>query len=91
MQITIDQDELEAAVRDYVKNQGLSQPVGSIDFTVTRGQGSGNKVITEIHLGEVELAVKTPPAIKAVDTTESEPGPSEEVPAGTLFGGASAS
>jgi hypothetical protein len=34
MQITIKQDELEIAVRDFITKMGVSRPIGEITFTV---------------------------------------------------------
>ena len=48
MQISIEQDELELAVRDYVQKMGISRSIGEIDFTATRGTGSGIRTTIEV-------------------------------------------
>lgn len=47
MLITLNQDELETAVRDYVQKMGVSASISKVDFTAGRGpQG----ITTEIEL-----------------------------------------
>ena len=62
MKITINQDELEVAVRDYVAKMGLTLPVGNIDFTAARSQG--NQIVTEIELSEREVPVDSTPVLR---------------------------
>lgn len=57
MQITLKQDELEVAVRDYVVKMGITRPVGNISFTSTRGADGG--IVTDIDLDEPKEAVVT--------------------------------
>ena len=51
MQMTIPQDELETAIRNYVSGIGLTLEVTAINFTAARSQGG--KIITEIELGAI--------------------------------------
>jgi hypothetical protein len=48
MQIRIEQNELEVAVRDYIRKAGISRIVGEINFTATRSGGAG--IVTEIEV-----------------------------------------
>lgn len=55
MQIQLTEDELEVAVRDYIKKMGISRPVGDIKFTATRGENAGISTTVEV---EEELPAK---------------------------------
>ena len=69
MQIQLVEDELEVAVRDYIKKMGISRPVGNINFTATRGENAG--ILTTVEVEESEAPVvadtvaKRAPAAKA--------------------------
>lgn len=85
MQITIKQDELEVAVRDYVKKLGLNLPVGEIDFTAARSQGG--QIVTEITLAPMEQAPapevtgkihEAKADLRTVKSGKSEPEPAAE-------------
>ena len=55
MQITLVEDELTVAVRDYVKKMGITYLVGDIQFRATRGKpGSDTQggVETTVTVGE---------------------------------------
>lgn len=52
MQITIKQEELELALREYIAKLGIGRPIHSINFTATRGQGN-NKILTEVELNDI--------------------------------------
>ena len=97
MQISIEQDELELAVRDYVQKMGISRSIGEIDFTATRGTGSG--IRTTIEVGDVtnsEASVTTLSSVgaeideapEANSTTEGPPEKAAETAVETesLFG-----
>ena len=57
MQIQIKQDELETAIKNYLKLQGLERPVVSVVFTQARSQGG--RITTDIQLGEVSEYIPT--------------------------------
>ena len=57
MQIQIKQDELETAIKNYLKLQGLERPVVSVVFTQARSQGG--RITTDIVLGEVSEYIPT--------------------------------
>jgi hypothetical protein len=75
MQITINQDELEIAVRDYIVKQGITRPVGEINFTVQRSPS--NPILTEITLGEFGQDRRAP----AADPRPTAPAAAPEKPA----------
>jgi hypothetical protein len=60
MQITITQDELETAVKDYIATLGITRAVGDIRFIASRGAGE-QKIVTEIELTRDAPAVATAP------------------------------
>ena len=51
MLLQIQQNELEAAVRDYVSKMGIARPVGEIKFTATRSGNAG--ILTEIEFADI--------------------------------------
>lgn len=85
MQMTIPQDELETAIRNYVSGIGLTLEVTAINFTAARSQGG--KIITEIELGaigsnqtetpqEKQLAAVAPtPAVAKAQPKKAEAAP----------------
>lgn len=62
MKITIDQQELEQAVRDYVRKNGVTREVEAIDFTASRGEAG---TVTTVTLGS-EIVASEPAALTAV-------------------------
>ena len=51
MQITLKQDELEIAVRQYLQKVGFGGRVGEVKFSNTRnGTGGSNQVLTEVEM-----------------------------------------
>jgi hypothetical protein len=70
MQISIEQDELELAVRDYVQKMGISRSIGEIDFTATRGTGSG--IRTTIEVGGITNSEATVTSLASVGNEVDE-------------------
>ena len=76
MKITIEQAELEQAVRDYVLKNGIRREVKAIEFTASRGDAG---TVTTVELGK-DLPADTPTvASEAVVEIAPEPAP-EVVP-----------
>lgn len=81
MQITITQDELEIAVRDYIASQGIDRPIQTINFTQTRGSNSQG-IVTEIEFEMLRSANApsrpAPSKPRAVELTSPEEATPEE-------------
>lgn len=56
MQLSIEQSELETAVRQYVEGQGIARAIETIDFSATRGDRG---IITTIDFAD-QGAAKAP-------------------------------
>jgi hypothetical protein len=54
MNITMEQPDLEAAIRDYINKMGITRPVGAISFTQRRGENAG--ITTEIEITDPSQA-----------------------------------
>lgn len=78
MQITINQDELEVAVRDYVAKQGITRTVGDINFTAVRSPS--NQILTEIVLSDKAATTSTPagPNVRSVTPVAEAQAPAPE-------------
>jgi hypothetical protein len=72
MKITLQQSEIEQAIREHVQNMGMNMPINSIDFTAGRG-ASG--ITADLDLGGAGTA-----PVALVQEVESNPvtSPSEE-------------
>lgn len=76
MQILLKQPDIEQAIRDYIKNSGITRPVTSIDFTATRGPAG---IQAEIQLNSLSaVAVNTVPAAAAATDTASNSEPADQ-------------
>jgi hypothetical protein len=65
MQITLKQDELELAVRSYIRTMGMNFEVSSVKFTPTRGSDG---IVTEVEIGAAPVETTTNTILKAVDS-----------------------
>ena len=96
MQISLKQEELELALKDYVLKMGLTAPIEHIVFTAARSQGG--RIITEINLGGIDASIPNThqsvnvPASGAVSDSQSPtilkeatPVAKEEVSIGDLI------
>ena len=80
MKIQLNQEELETAVKDYVRTMGFSGKVDTINFTATRSNGIETDVeIGQLHSVEVttssstESATNTQPASTAKKAKTEKP------------------
>lgn len=91
MQIILKQEDLEKAVRNYIREMGLSRPVGTIEFSTTRSPTTTQAEITleapdaivdkPAPVGdELPRAKPAPEKSKAKFAPEPEPVKAEPVP-----------
>lgn len=78
MIITLNQSDLEAAIRSHIRNLGIVAEASSINFTAGR---SPQGITAEIELGEVAPAAEAPkgvtekPAVAKVEVVTPETTP----------------
>lgn len=83
MRLTLNQPEIEQAVRDYLEAQGFSRDIGAIDFTAGRGT-TGLYAEINFEMGAAEPA--SPANVTSIATANDKaPDPvaepaTEEVP-----------
>jgi hypothetical protein len=68
MQITLNQNDIEQAIRQYVTKMGITRPIDEINFTQTRT--GGVKIGAEIELIDPDT----------VNTSEAKPAANESTP-----------
>ena len=71
MQISIKQDELEVAVRDYIMKCGITRAVGDISFTATRSGADG--IVTSVEV--TDKPVSNVANIRSLQTTDATIAP----------------
>lgn len=99
MKLSLQQTEIEAAIRAYITNQGISTSGKTVtcDFTMGR-KGTGLTVEVDISAQEAKAAIPVKPEVVVtaqaeteevteVEVVEANPGYSTSAPvAGSLFG-----
>lgn len=70
MQITLNQNDIEQAIRQYVTKMGITRPIDEISFTQTRKEGT--QVGAEIELVDPDT-VKAPTEVKTTRAVEEKP------------------
>ena len=74
--ITIDQEDLEKAVKDYVVKMGITRQVSEINFTAGRGPSG---VTTEIRLTSPDEVAPSGPTPRSTPTVvETAEAPAQE-------------
>lgn len=76
MQITLAQADIESALKMYVSNMGLTQPVKEITFSQTRK--GGHSIAAEINLADNPVPTEQP-AANSVAAVSSESVSSEPI------------
>ncbi len=72
MKLSINQDDIEQAIRDYVASKGITTPVRAINFAVSRRGGFA--LSADVQVSEVSVApvAETPePVAEAVPEVEA--------------------
>jgi len=67
MKIHLSHEELEGAVRDLIRNTGISSEVSEITFSVSRS--GGNSVSTEITLSDTPSVKQASATMRSVSNT----------------------
>ena len=78
MQMTLNQEHLETAVRNYMETIGLNLPVVDVDFTATRGSEG---IVTAITLGAIRSEKSLPTPVRQETTKTAKPHEAKERPA----------
>lgn len=91
MQIHLNQDDIEQAIKSYVSAMGVSRPVEEINFTVKRADGQS--ITAEIELENLSnkstsnvAPIKPETPEKVAEPVEEESEPEDDTETKALFG-----
>jgi len=81
MNITLQQSELESAIREHIANMGIKLPVNDITFTATRG---ATGITADVEVGALPQTSANDgptPRLATVDTSSASAPKAENAPA----------